>query len=427
MTKILNDCSRWFLIATSLVALLILQVDLYPQAADCPFEAGDLPDPDLPSGTVNEEIPIDHILIIMQENHSFDNYFGRLNEFGYNGEVDGLSLDMVNMMYEGEPVNPFHLTSYCVPGLDQSWNGSHFSYNNGRNDMFVHRSGDDAMGYYEEEDLPFYYSLANTFAIGDRYFSSVLGPSDPNGFYLFAGTSFGHIANDGPLSRFNQPTLMDQLRDHGVSFIYYNVRDPFIGKFANTYSKDMDKLKGFEDFFEDAATGNLPQVAFIEPDPIFDEHPPHNVQLGQAAVASIVNALIKSPAWPRLALFITWDEHDGYFDHVPPPPACVPDDIQPMLGYDDVEAEFDRYGFRVPAIVVSPYAKRHYVSHEVYDHTSILRFVQTKYNLPALSNRDANANPMMDFFDFSYPNFDVPPLAEPIVDGSRLEDCPELP
>src|SRR5262249_36629332 len=168
-----------------------------------------------------------------------------------------------------------------------------------------------------------------------------------------------------------------------------------------------------DDYSADAAAGPLPHVAFI--DPIFlgpqenDEHPPANPQVGEHFVAQIYAALAASPNWSSSALIVTYDEHGGFYDHVPPPPACAPDDVPPELAPGDVSAGFDRYGFRVPLMVISPYARPGFVSHETYDHTSILRLIEAKYGLPALTSRDANATPLTALFDFDRVSFATAP------------------
>ena len=143
-----------------------------------------------------------------------------------------------------------------------------------------------------------------------------------------------------------------------------------------------------------------------------DDHPPGDPQIGSNFLSQIYGAVTSSPQWPHAALFITWDENGGIYDHVPPPPACAPDSVAPVLSGTDigVPGGFDRYGFRVPLLVASPYAKKGYVSHNVYDHTSITRFIEAKFKIPALSARDANADPLMDLFDFtSAPALLTPP------------------
>ena len=173
------------------------------------------------------------------------------------------------------------------------------------------------------------------------------------------------------------------------------------------------------------ANNTLPQVSFI--DPLFtgdknvenDEHPPSNVQVGQRFVYKIVNHLTKSPSWHDSVLFVTYDEHGGFYDHVAPPAAVPPDGIAPMLQPGDTVAGFDNLGIRVPTVVVSPFSKPHYVSHTVYDHTSILRFIEKRFNLPTLTARDAAANDMLDMFLFNNahfpfaPDFSPPPPVTP--------------
>src|SRR5215468_201022 len=179
----------------------------------CEFGAGALPEetlgPEVPQGAA---IPIDHVVVLMQENHSFDNYFGRLPAFGH-AAVDGLPAHAGNPDADGTQVPTFHQDHYCTADTDHSWTGSHLEFSAGQNSGFVTQNNPDgarAMGYYDESDLPFYYALATTFAIGDRYFCSVLGPTFPNRSYLLAATSFGHIRND--VGGFGQPSIFDTLR-----------------------------------------------------------------------------------------------------------------------------------------------------------------------------------------------------------------------
>lgn len=154
-----------------------------------------------------------------------------------------------------------------------------------------------------------------------------------------------------------------------------------------------------------------------------DEDPPADFQFGQAMVAYIVNSVITSPDWNRTALFFSYDEQGGLYDHVVPPSACPPDDYAPDLGSGDVQATYNQYGLRVPLIVVSPFAKRGYVSHTVTDHTSLLRFVEARFGLPALTHRDANAVPPFDMFDFAHPDFSIPSLPDAPIDTAATMAC----
>ena len=159
-------------------------------------------------------------------------------------------------------------------------------------------------------------------------------------------------------------------------------------------------LVPIDEFFSDAAAGTLPSFSLVEPNySMQSEEDPQDVQFGDQFMGQVVNAVMSSPNWDSTMLIWTYDEHGGYYDHVPPPAAVPPDDVPPALKPGDPPGGFDRYGFRVPSGVVSPYAKKDFVSHTIYDHTSILKTVEEKWNLPALTRRDANANSLFDMLD----------------------------
>lgn len=376
-----------------------------------------------------------HIVVLMQENRSADTYFGQLNAEGQPAYKREPMKGNPNPLGPGTIV-PFHKPNLCESAdLNHSWNGTHEEWNNGAMNGFTAAndsssenadpadpSGSRAMGYYDQRDLPFYYSLYNTFATGDRYFASVLSQTFPNRFYLLAGTSFGHIRNDSPPpGGFRVKTIFDLLGVAHISWRIYDSQFAF-GALFSYVQKHMGHVFNISQYYADAASGNLPQVAFV--DPIFaaapntetDEHPPSNVQVGQAFAYNVIDSLEHSPNWKTSALFLTYDEHGGFYDHVAPPAAVPPDDIPPMLQPGDTVAGFDHYGIRVPIVVVSPFSKAHFVSHVVHDHTSILKFIETRYGLPPLTARDASANPMLELFNFNSPAFDVPPsFAAPSV------------
>ncbi|HUL98819.1 MAG TPA: alkaline phosphatase family protein, partial [Mycobacterium sp.] len=336
---------------------------------------------------------------------------------------------------------PFHKTTYCeVADLDHSWTGTHNEVNGGAMDGFTAANVDVAdgdptgsrtMGYYDQTDLPFYYGLFNTFAIGDRYFCSVLSQTFPNRLYLLAGTSFGHIRNDTVGLPF--PSVFNLLDNAALTWRIYASQYPVsYGGLFFAYVSNNRPAHVFpqSQFYTDLANGDLPSVVFIDPDLIDtpdkenDEHPPADVQVGQKFVADAINGLMGSSAWASSALFFTYDEHGGFYDHVYPPSAPVPDAIPPLLQPGDTVAAFDRYGVRVPAAVISPYSKPHFVSHVVHDHTSILRFIEYRFGLPSLTNRDANADPMLEFFDFNTPAFLTPPtLPAATIDPGQLALC----
>jgi phospholipase C len=186
------------------------------------------------------------------------------------------------------------------------------------------------------------------------------------------------------------------------------------------------RLAEFDQLLPDLASGDLPPVTFIDPQfgagiTESSEHPPANPHHGQQFVWQVVNALTKSPLWKRSVLFITYDEHGGFADSVPPPKACHPGDKEPV---DETDGTFDQLGFRVPMIVVSPYAKKGFVSHVTRDHTAILRFIQAKHGIGAFSKRDANSDALMDLFDFQAPPHATPPtFTEPNIDPAKVDAC----
>ncbi len=417
---------------------------------------------------------VNHIIIVMQENHSFDNYFGALaydsNGPYHNGNgackkndhscVDGLtcttgggglSCSNVNLEDDGAaPVFAFHNTQRCVaPDLDHEWAGSHYEANFANpnnaltqplNDGFVRQNDrssfgqqdppetgspapdDQTMGFYTRDEIPFYYDLAERFAIDDRYFSPVLGATFSNRAYLMAATSFGHLDGaetvmlaPGTCSIFGCPvpykpitgTIFDLLDRFGVSWADYWSDFPQSVSFV-ALSELATQAKTIDQFFLDAAAGDLPQVAFVESAQGVagiatetDEHPPTDIQRGQHFVSEVVNAVRSSPNWHDSILFITYDEAGGFYDHAAPPRArqggaSTPDGIGPgqcadlsnppgsttLGGGADCSASladaqeicpsldptkpvprgcsnFNQYGFRVPFIAVSPFSKPH--------------------------------------------------------------------
>ena len=214
-----------------------------------------------------------------------------------------------------------------------------------------------------------------------------------------------------------------------ITWSFHTWQDaPTIAILDETWAKNLIHIQPYAQFFTDAAAGNLPAVTFVDGSDMAggispDEDPPADMQVGEQLVAQIVSAVTSAPLWPRSALFFSYDEQGGLYDHVPPPPACIPDDTPPVIDAGGVSAAFDHYGLRVPLIVVSPFAKRGYVSHVVTDHTSILRFVEARFGLPALTHRDANAVPPFDMFDFTQANLDVPALPDATVDPTQHAAC----
>ena len=370
--------------------------------------------PDLPAGT--DTFPgIEHIIVLMMENHSFDNYLGAL------GRGDGLTFGPDHLPVNANPdaaghqTRSFPLATTCqtLHLSEQSWNASHQELGTGHNDGFVRTAGPATMGYWAPANLPFYAGLARTFPLADRWFASCLGPTHPNRRFLIAGTSAGLVHNRHPISTDPPPangTIFNLLDRYGRSWRNYYLTTPTAGLFMSAVAQQKTNLVPVKRFFDDARSGSLPNFAIIDPDyGRGSEESPMDVSVGEAFAASVINAVLRSPAWSKSLLVWCYDEHGGYYDHVPPPAAVRPDSIAPQLAAGDTPAGFDRYGFRVPAVVVSPYARPNYVSHVVHDHTSVLKLVETKWNLPAMTYRDANASDLLDCLDLRRPAFAEPP------------------
>jgi phospholipase C len=395
-------------------------------------QPGSLPFPRLPEGT--DTIPqIEHIVVLMMENHSYDSYLGLLRRPGADGlrlGRDGTPLN-VNPYADGSLQHSFHMPTTCqLNGHPaQDWEASHTQLDGGRLDGFVQSgSGPVSMGYWTGDDIPFYYSLASTFPLADRYFCSVLGQTFPNRRYLLAATSIGQV-NDTTPSLTDYPpngTLFDRLDASGISWKDYFTTLPSVELFPPLFFKNQGtKVVPITDFFTDAAAGTLPAYSLVEPDyGVQSEENPQNIVNGEQFSASVISAVMSGPAWNKTLLIWTYDEHGGYYDHVRPPLAIPPDNIAPEVpAGESAFTGFGQYGFRVPTVIVSPWARPHYVSHQIFDHGSICALVERKWNLPAMTFRDANANDMVDMLDLRRPAFLEPPkLAQPklAVDPSSL-------
>jgi phospholipase C len=381
-----------------------------------------LPDPSLPAGT-DTLAQIEHIVVVMMENHSFDNYLGMLGRGdGFTLGPDARPVD-ANRDGRGNLLRAFHMPSTCQQNAhpSQSWDASHLSLGRAidtTNDGFVVASGPVAMGYWSEDDIPFYYGLARTFPLCDRYFGSVLAQTYPNRRFLLAGSAGGIISTTaGALTAPEPPngSILDRLNAYGVPWRNYYSDLPGVGVLLETAQANRDKLAPIGDYFADAAAGTLPAVSYV--DPLFDggesEENADDIQRGESFVARVIRAAMEGPGWPRTLLVWTYDEHGGYYDHVRPPRAPEPDAVPPGIegAPFTLPGGYDRYGFRVPAVIVSPWARPGYVSHVVHDHTSILKLIETKWNLPALTFRDANASDLLDSLDLDGPpQFLEPPL-----------------
>jgi phospholipase C len=357
--------------------------------------------------------PIRHIVVLMQENHSFDNYFGT-----YPG-ADGLpSTTCLPRSFENAPpgcVQPAHVGGRAVQGLVSDPQLFARQYRGGRMDGFVaaYRVGrgsgglPNPLGYYDARDLPYAWNLASRFVLFDRFFSSAKGGSVWNHLFAISATPGNPAADHLPPAGYRDTaTIFDRLEQAGVPWRFY-VKDydptntilhqgagesqllqvpllamPRVVRTPRLRANIVDMRQ----FYADAQAGRLPAVSYIAPGARLSEHPPSKLVAGQTFVRSIVNELMRSPDWSSTAFVLTYDSWGGWYDHVPPPAV-------------------DRYGygFRVPALLVSPYARHGAIDHTTLDFTSILRFIEDNWHLAPLASRDADAQSIASAFDFSSP------------------------
>ena len=400
---------------------------------------GRRPNPDAPAGT--DLLPaIRNIVVVMMENHSYDNVLGMQR-----GRGDGFTLDsagrptavnpwpsssVVAPPSPGAALRAFPMPNPCQPEgyPSNAWNAFWASYADGRNTGFVESaSGPVAMGYLPPDVLPFTNSLAATFPVCDRYFCSVGAQTYPNRRYLMAGTSLGLLNDTFPAAAPPNGTIFQALDAHGITWknYYSSLPSALIWSYQASLPGFSAHLASQATFLADAAAGTLPAFSMIDPNfGTQSEEDPQDVQYGDQFLATVVNAVMASPQWPHTMLVWCYDESGGYYDHVPPPSAVVPDSVPPDLAPGDTPGSFDRYGFRVPAGVVSPYARRNSVSSVVHDHTSVLKLVETKWNLPALTHRDAAADDLLDSLDLTRaPAFLKPPKLASAPDPAGGAGC----
>ncbi|MGW5667212.1 alkaline phosphatase family protein [Micromonospora sp. NPDC003776] len=347
---------------------------------------------------------IDHIVVVMMENRSFDHYLGWLP--GADGKQAGLTyLDRAGVRHR-----TYHLNDYqgCDhPDPDHSYEGGRVQLNAGRCDGWLRSGANDeyAIGYYTASDLKFFGKAARYWTAFDRYFSATMAETYPNRFYQHsAQTDRTHNSTDIA----SMPTIWDRLADAGVSHAYYYYDLPFLALYGTKY---LPISRSYPQFLADATAGALPAVSFLDPKFLdegsgtsADDHPHADIRAGQYFLNQVYEAVSSGPLWPRTALVINYDEWGGFFDHVAPETAP---DARPDLGTG-------LRGFRTPCLLISPRARRGYVSHTVYDHTSALKMIEWRWGLPPLTVRDSAANNLAEALDFTRepdltaPRWDVP-------------------
>ena len=416
---------------------------------------------------------IEHVVILIQENRSFDHYFGSYR--GVEGFADpnvlplgdgsGLSIFAQPGYpggYRGGHLYPFHLDSYhngeCTNDINHSWGPQHTYWDGGRLDGFVrgHLAADGpangplTMGYYTRQDLQFYYALADAFTLCDQYFCSVIGPTDPNRLYAMsawldpAGTHGGPILSTSTsrvdrYGRLTWTTMPEQLQARGISWKVYGSADgnygdnvlPYFRQYQTNPTLAANALgPSFPGTFQtDVATGTLPQVSWVLAPLIQSEHPPAPEEYGELVSAQVLNTLVSNPAvWSKTALLITYDENGGFFDHVPPPvpPSATPGEYltaRPLPSDASGVAGPIGLGFRVPMLVVSPFSRGGFVCSDTFDHTSTLRFLEARFGaeVPNLTSwRRSVTGDMTSAFNFARVDSSVPALPQPSPADSRV-------
>jgi phospholipase C len=416
---------------------------------------------------------IEHVVILIQENRSFDHYFGSYRGVAGFGDPNVLPLNDGSGLsifaqpgypggYRGNHLYPFHIASdangECTNDINHSWGPQHTYWHGGRLDGFVTghlqvdgpANGPLTMGYYTRKDLEFYYALADAFTLCDHYYCSVIGPTDPNRLYAMsawldpAGTRGGPILSTSTsrVERFGKlswTTMPEQLQARGISWKVYGSADGNFGDNVLPYFKQYQTNPTLQakalvpsypgTFQTDVASGDLPQVSWVLAPLIDSEHPPAPVEFGEVVAADVLNTLVSNPAvWAKTALLITYDENGGFFDHVPPPvppngtageyltASPLPSDASGIAGPIGL-------GFRVPMLVVSPFSRGGLVCSDTFDHTSTLRLLEARFGteVPNLTAwRRSATGDMTTAFNFVAPDTSVPSLPQPSRTDSRV-------
>jgi phospholipase C len=365
------------------------------------------------------------VIVVMMENRSFDHFLGWLPG------ADGRQAGLTYLDPQGTSQATFHQSQFNGCGFtdpDHSYAGGRLQYNGGKMDGFLSDAANDtfAVGYYTPKDRPFMSRLAQAYTTCDRYFCAILGPTYPNRFFQHAGQT---DRLDDALTKSTLPTIWDQLNQRGgPTGRYYYSDVPFVALWGGTYSAISAP---FSQFLSDVAAGQLPNVSFVDPKfagegngTSADDHPLADIRAGDAFLSQVFHAVAAGPGWDKTVLVINYDEWGGFFEHVAPRriTAGVPLGAAAASGVDtDLNAEGKVLsGFRVPCIIVSPFTrlgakKATAVSHNFYDHTSVLKLIEWRWNLHPLTQRDAShaaGDPgnLATALNFSHPRTKVPKL-----------------
>lgn len=428
------------------------------------------------TGTIRD---VEHIVVFMQENRSFDHYYGHLR--GVRGYNDRFPIPLPGgkpVWYQPskedptQPVLPFHLntattSAQCVGDLDHTWYKTHAAIDGGRYDQWPANKTDMTMGYHLRSDIPFHYALADAFTICDAYFCSLPGPTHPNRSYLMTGMvdptgtmggplldNSDFVDGDGPpnYQLLSWTTYPERLQAAGISWQVYQQgltgADPLNGNYGTNVLQNFanfinaqpgsplyeraQTVRTIDDLKADVLANKLPQVSWLCPPAAYSEHPSYTPAYGAEYTSQILDALTSNPeVWSKTVLFIMYDENDGFFDHlVPPQPATTPAQGQSTVSTDgeihnvvnparggSYTADGLPYGLgpRVPMTIVSPWSKGGFVCSQVFDHTSVIRFIETRFGVyePNITQwRRAVCGDLTTAFDFRTPDSKVPPLPD---------------
>jgi phospholipase C len=363
---------------------------------------------------------LEHVVLVTMENRSFDHLLGWLPDA--DGRQAGLRYpDRSGLPEPTYPLAPDY-QGCGHPNPDHSYAGGRVAYADGACDGWLRAGANDAyaIGYYHQPDLPFLGSQAPAWTVCDRYFAAIMAETVPNRLYQHAGqadrlTDALHLTG--------LPTIWDRLAARGVSGRYYFSDVPFLALWG---LRHLPISRPLEAFIDDCAAGTLPAVAYVDPRFLGedrgtsdDDHPHADLRNGEAFLSKVYRAVTAGPAWPHTLLVITFDEWGGFFDHVPPPLAPLPPATRAAGDADG------RLGFRVPCLLIAPWARRGHVAHTPFDHTSVLRLVAWRWGLEPLTIRDETARNLAEALDFAHPD-----LAAPLADvptGPFGAPCPAAP
>ncbi|MCW5978649.1 MAG: hypothetical protein KIT09_11255 [Bryobacteraceae bacterium] len=346
------------------------------------------------------ESGIRHIVVLMMENRSYDHFFGWVPK------SDGKQAGLTYFDADNQPHSTYRLRDYQGCGFqdpDHSYEGGRVEYNNGQCDGWLLVNDIYSIGYYRRDDFAFYGSAVNHWTVFDRYFSATMAGTFPNKIYHWAAQT---DRKENTFEICELPTIFDSLLAAGRTARYYFSDVPFTALWGSKY---VSISRPFAAFLADAAAGQLPDVAFVDPRFLGeaqgvsgDDHPFTDIRNGQAFINQVYEAVTRGPGWDGTGFIVNYDEWGGFFDHVPPETA------------PDNNPDFALRGFRTPAMMIAPWAGRKTVSSVVYDHTSVLKTIEWRWGLPSLTLRDAAANNLAADLDFSArtkknaPKYDVP-------------------